>query len=48
MGNTNASDAVRANDIMHYVQDAHLDTALGLVVTNLLPRKILARVKQNM
>ena len=47
-GDTVASDAVKANGIDHYVLNQHLDVALGLVLTNLLPRKILARVKRHM
>jgi hypothetical protein len=44
-GNTAAADAVRANDIAHYVNVNCLEEALGLTVAALLPRKILAKVK---
>ena len=47
-GNTNASDAVRNNGAEHYIHDDHLDVALNLVLTNYLPRKVLARVKHSM
>ena len=47
-GDTVASDAVKAHGVNHYRHFDHLATALGLVVNNLLPRKILARVKRTM
>ena len=47
-GNTDASDAVRNNGAEHYIHNDHLDVALNLVVTNYLPRKVLARVKRSM
>ena len=46
-GNTNQQDAVNANGVAHYSHNDHLDMALGLVVTNYLPRKILAKVKRS-
>ena len=47
-GNTDASDAVRNNGAEHYIHNDHLDVALTLVLTNYLPRKVLARVKRSM
>ena len=47
-GNTDASDAVRNNGAEHYIHNNHLDVALNLVLTNYLPRKVLARVKRSM
>ena len=47
-GNTDASDAVRANGIDHYRTDDHLDIGLQEVVANLLPRKVLPKVKRNL
>ena len=46
-GNTDASDAVRNNGADHYILDDHLDVALNLVLSNYLPRKVLARVKRS-
>ena len=45
-GDTTASDAVKANGIDHYRNNDQLDVGLQMVVTNYLPRKVLARVKQ--
>ena len=47
-GNTVASDAVKNNGADHYILDEHLDVALNLVLSNYLPRKVLARVKRSM
>ena len=47
-GDTTASDAVKANGIDHYRDNDHLDVGLQMVVTNYLPRKVLARVKRAM
>jgi hypothetical protein len=47
-GNTTASDAVRANGVEHYINTDCLKEALGLTIAALLPRKILAKVKQSL
>ena len=47
-GDTVASDAVRANGVDHYRHNDHLDIALQEVVTSLMPRKVLAKVKRNL
>ena len=47
-GNTTASDAVIANGEDHYMDNDMLDGALKLVISNYLPRKVLARVKRSM
>ena len=47
-GDTTASDGVKANGIDHYRDNDHLDVGLQMVVTNYLPRKVLARVKRAM
>ena len=47
-GDTTASDAVKANGVDHYRNNDHLDVALQEVVTNHMPRKVLAKVKRNL
>ena len=47
-GDTVASDAIRTNGVDHYSHNDHLDIALQEVVTGLLPRKILPKVKRNL
>ena len=47
-GDTTASDAVKANGVDHYRHNDHLDVALQEVVTNHMPRKVLAKVKRNL
>ena len=47
-GDSAASDAVRAQGVDHYRTNDHLDIGLREVVTNLLPRKVLAKVKRNL
>ena len=45
-GDTVASDAVVANGVAHYAALGHLDTAIGYVISMIMPRKVLARVKR--
>jgi len=45
---TTEADNVRNNGVDYYAHNADLDAALGWVITNMLPRKILARVKRAM
>ena len=47
-GNTNASDAVKANGQDHYITNDMLNQALQMTIANYLPRKVLARVKRSM
>ena len=47
-GDTVASDAVTANGVDHYHTNEHLDAALREVVTSLVPRKVLAKVKKDL
>jgi hypothetical protein len=47
-GKTAASDAVKANGVDHDITIACLEEALGLMIAALLPRKILAKVKQSL
>ena len=47
-GNTTASDAVRGNGVDHYRVVAHLDRALQVVLQNLLPARVLPKVKRQM
>ena len=45
---TKASDAVKANGEEHYLTNTMLDKGLQMVLSNYLPRKVLARVKRSM
>ena len=47
-GNNNASQAVINNGVGHYADVPHLKMALQYVVTENLPRKILAKVKRSL
>ena len=47
-GTTASQDAVVTNGQAHYETNDMLDAALQLVVSNYLPRKVLARVKRSM
>lgn len=47
-GNTVASDAVRHNGVDHYRIVDHLTDGINHVITNLLPRKCLAKVKRSL
>jgi hypothetical protein len=47
-GNTNASDQVIAQGLNHHLTDDHIDAGMRLVLTQLLPRKVLARVKRDL
>ena len=46
--NTTASTAVNTNGVNHYINVDVLTGAIGMVVSSLLPRKILAKVKRSM
>ena len=47
-GNTTASTGVRANGVDHYRNVVHLDRALQVVLQNLLPARVLPKVKRQM
>ena len=47
-GDTTASTAVRNQGVDHYRDNGHLDKALGVVLLNLMPAKVLAKVKRQM
>ena len=47
-GNTTASDAIRAHGVDHYRANGHLDIALGVVLVNLMPVRVLPKVKRQM
>ncbi len=46
-GNNNAETAVRNNGVDHYITDDMVNLALQQVVTDMLPKKVLARVKRH-
>jgi hypothetical protein len=39
---------VRANGVDHYTQVADLNPALGMVISDLLPRQVLAKAKRSL
>ena len=47
-GNNNASTVIRNNGVDHYRANAHLDRALQVVLLNLMPSKVLPKVKRQM
>ena len=47
-GNNNASTQVRNQGVDHFRNNDHLDVALQVVNLNLMPRKVLAKVKRQM